>query len=295
MAVVPFGGGTCVTGGLAARRDGFAGLVSLDLVRMKRLVSRRPRVDDRRPRARAARPRGRGAARRGGRAARPLPAVLRVRHDRRLRGHPLVAVSPAPATAASTPWSSACGSRRRAASSGSARRPRTPPARTCASCSSARRARSASSPRSPSGSGRCPSSRSTRAGAGRRSPPAPTRCARWPRPGCCRPCSGCPTRPRPRSTWPAPTRSGASRAGGCLMITGYEGTPVRGRGEARGGHRAALRAWAARRSARRPARRGRTAGSTRRTSATRCSTSACWSRRSRRRRSGPTARRSTPA
>src|SRR5262245_13203806 len=37
VAVVPFGGGTCVTGGLAARRDGFAGLVSLDLVRMKRL------------------------------------------------------------------------------------------------------------------------------------------------------------------------------------------------------------------------------------------------------------------
>jgi alkyldihydroxyacetonephosphate synthase len=39
VAVVPFGGGTCVTGGLAARRDGFAGLVSLDLVRMKRLVA----------------------------------------------------------------------------------------------------------------------------------------------------------------------------------------------------------------------------------------------------------------
>lgn len=39
VAVVPFGGGTSVTGGLAARRTGFAGLVSLDLVRMKRLVS----------------------------------------------------------------------------------------------------------------------------------------------------------------------------------------------------------------------------------------------------------------
>jgi len=38
VAVVPFGGGTCVTGGLAARRDGFAGLVSLDLGRMKRLL-----------------------------------------------------------------------------------------------------------------------------------------------------------------------------------------------------------------------------------------------------------------
>jgi alkyldihydroxyacetonephosphate synthase len=39
VAVVPFGGGTCVTGGLAARRDGFAGLVSIDLVRMKRLLA----------------------------------------------------------------------------------------------------------------------------------------------------------------------------------------------------------------------------------------------------------------
>ncbi|MCY7400402.1 MAG: FAD-binding oxidoreductase [Nocardioides sp.] len=39
VAVVPFGGGTCVTGGLVARRDGFAGLVSLDLVRLDRLLA----------------------------------------------------------------------------------------------------------------------------------------------------------------------------------------------------------------------------------------------------------------
>jgi len=39
VALVPFGGGTSVTGGLAARRDGFAGLVSLDLIRMKRLLA----------------------------------------------------------------------------------------------------------------------------------------------------------------------------------------------------------------------------------------------------------------
>ena len=38
VVVVPFGGGTSVTGGLAARRDGFAGLVSLDLIRMKGLL-----------------------------------------------------------------------------------------------------------------------------------------------------------------------------------------------------------------------------------------------------------------
>lgn len=39
VAVVPFGGGTSVTGGLAARRDGYAGLVSLDLLRLDRLLS----------------------------------------------------------------------------------------------------------------------------------------------------------------------------------------------------------------------------------------------------------------
>src|SRR4051794_4584909 len=33
-AVVPFGGGTCVTGGLAARRDGYCGVVSLALGRL---------------------------------------------------------------------------------------------------------------------------------------------------------------------------------------------------------------------------------------------------------------------
>ena len=39
VAVVPFGGGTSVVGGLVARRDGYAGVVSLDLVRMKRLLA----------------------------------------------------------------------------------------------------------------------------------------------------------------------------------------------------------------------------------------------------------------
>jgi len=39
LAVVPFGGGTSVTGGLVARREGFAGVLSLDLVRMKRLIA----------------------------------------------------------------------------------------------------------------------------------------------------------------------------------------------------------------------------------------------------------------
>ena len=39
LAVVPFGGGTAVTGGLVARREGFAGVLSLDLGRMARLLA----------------------------------------------------------------------------------------------------------------------------------------------------------------------------------------------------------------------------------------------------------------
>jgi alkyldihydroxyacetonephosphate synthase len=38
VAVVPFGGGTSVTGGLVAARGGYAGVVSLDLARMTRLL-----------------------------------------------------------------------------------------------------------------------------------------------------------------------------------------------------------------------------------------------------------------
>lgn len=38
-AVVPFGGGTSVVGGLAAGREGYAGVISLDLARLDRLVS----------------------------------------------------------------------------------------------------------------------------------------------------------------------------------------------------------------------------------------------------------------
>jgi alkyldihydroxyacetonephosphate synthase len=39
VAVVPFGGGTSVVGGLAARREGYTAVIALDLVRMKRLVA----------------------------------------------------------------------------------------------------------------------------------------------------------------------------------------------------------------------------------------------------------------
>ena len=39
VAVVPFGGGTSVVGGLVATRRGFAGVVALDLARLNRLIS----------------------------------------------------------------------------------------------------------------------------------------------------------------------------------------------------------------------------------------------------------------
>ncbi|GIH99713.1 FAD-binding oxidoreductase [Planobispora takensis] len=39
VAVVPFGGGTSVVGGLTPRREGFTGVVALDLARLNRLVS----------------------------------------------------------------------------------------------------------------------------------------------------------------------------------------------------------------------------------------------------------------
>ena len=38
VALVPFGGGTSVVGGLSARREGYAGVVSLDLCRLDRLL-----------------------------------------------------------------------------------------------------------------------------------------------------------------------------------------------------------------------------------------------------------------
>src|SRR5436190_19494763 len=39
VALVPFGGGTSVVGGLVARREGYAGVVSLDLLRFDRLLA----------------------------------------------------------------------------------------------------------------------------------------------------------------------------------------------------------------------------------------------------------------
>ena len=62
---------------------------SLDLRRLDRLVSVDPSPMTAVLEAGSARSRGRGAARRARPDARPLPAVVRVRLDRRLRRHPL--------------------------------------------------------------------------------------------------------------------------------------------------------------------------------------------------------------
>ena len=50
-------------------------------------------------------------------------------------------------------------------------------------------------------------------------------CAPSPRPAPARPSSGSPTRPRPASTWPPPRTSAKQQiTGGCLAITAFEGT-----------------------------------------------------------------------
>ena len=94
----------------------------------------RSRLDDRDPRAGSAGPRGGGAPSAQGVHDRPLPAVVRVRDDRRLRSHPVGRPGLAPATGASTSWSPRSrltDAGRRAAHAGDARTRR--PARRCAS------------------------------------------------------------------------------------------------------------------------------------------------------------------
>ena len=102
----------------------------------------RPRVaDGDRAGAACARPRSSATSRRAA-DARPLPAVLRVRLARRLRGDALRRDRPRPATARSSRWCSGCAWPRPPARSSWRRCPPAPPAPTCASCWSARRARS---------------------------------------------------------------------------------------------------------------------------------------------------------
>ena len=89
VALVPFGGGTSVVGGLVARRDGFAGVVALDLRRLDALVAVDAESGTAVLQAGMLGPEAEAAA--GGARAdpRPLPAVLRVRLGRRLRRDPV--------------------------------------------------------------------------------------------------------------------------------------------------------------------------------------------------------------
>ena len=142
IAVVPFGGGTSVVGGVEPLRGPHGRLISLDLARLRevevdhRSLTARLGAGLRGPEAEAAL----GAA---GRRPRPLPAVLRVRDDRRLRRDPLRRPGLERLRPLRRPGQLGAPDRpgRRAAARW---RPRTrPPGRRCASSSSARRASSA--------------------------------------------------------------------------------------------------------------------------------------------------------
>ena len=89
VAVVPFGGGTSVVGGLVARRDGYAGVVSLDLVRMKRLLSVDPvsMTATLEPGLRG--PEAEALLGEHGLTLGHFPQSFEYAIDRRLRGHPL--------------------------------------------------------------------------------------------------------------------------------------------------------------------------------------------------------------
>jgi len=79
IAVVPFGGGTSIVGGLAPLRGDQHAVISLDLGRLSGLLA------DRQRRGGHARAGARSMARRARPDARPLPRQLRVLLDRRLR------------------------------------------------------------------------------------------------------------------------------------------------------------------------------------------------------------------
>ena len=147
IAVVPFGGGTSVVGGLDPirgefRRRGVARSAPLRPADLPRRGVRPGRF--RRRRHRAGR---RTTARRTRLFARAFPAELRIRHHRRLRRDPLVGPGLGGLRPVQRHGSRAAhGHPGRHAWTWAAHRSR-PRAPTCASCSSARRAPSASSPR----------------------------------------------------------------------------------------------------------------------------------------------------
>ena len=242
-------------------------------------------------------PRGRGAARRARADARPLPAVLRARVDRRLRGHPV-----------QRPVQRRLRPLRR-----DGRRPHASPRRPATldlGSLPGQRRRPRPAPAGPRLGGRLRRHHlGDRPGASRARGRRRTTAWRWPsfdagadamrtlaQAGLLPTVLRLSDETETAINLADPTldrRVGAT--GGCLMITGYEGTADAGRRAPRAAVTDAARRprrHRARRGARR--RRGCRAASTRPTSATPCSTSACSSRPSRRRPSGPTASGSTP-
>ena len=147
VAVVPFGGGSSVVGGLDAVDGGHSAVVSLDMTALRAVDLDRTSLTARLGPG-PARPRGRGGPRRPRAHDRPLPAVLRAGDDRRHGGHPI-----------SRPGLERLRALRRAGhgpgaddpfghAAGPSRRPIRRPDRPCASWCWARRARSVSSPKS---------------------------------------------------------------------------------------------------------------------------------------------------
>ena len=89
VAVVPFGGGTSVVGGVEPDRGAHASVIALDLGEMSQLLDLDETLEARDVPARPARPGGRARAARARPHAGPLPAELRVRDGRRLGGDAL--------------------------------------------------------------------------------------------------------------------------------------------------------------------------------------------------------------
>ena len=176
IVVVPFGGGTAVAGGLAPDREGFAGVISLDLGRMRSLLALDP----------VSSTATLGPGLRGPEAEALLAEHgLMLGHFRRASSsrpsaaspRPGRAASPARATAGSTRWSSACAPPPRRARSGSAARHRpTRPARPARVSSLRGRVRRHHQGHRPGAA--VPKVKEYEGWQWSSSPPEPTRCAR---------------------------------------------------------------------------------------------------------------------
>ncbi len=147
IAVVAFGGGTSVVGGVDPVRGGFAGVITLDMRRMDKLLHLDPVSRTATLRGRDAGPRDRGRAAGPRLHARPLPAEPPGGNARRLRGHPLRRPGLHRLRPAGRPGQVRPPGNPRRARSSSAPPPRAaPPARSCSTSSWEARAPSGSSP-----------------------------------------------------------------------------------------------------------------------------------------------------